>query len=410
MPSRRLFLRASAMTAGVLGTAPGWLLRAAAQGSSKQRILVVIFQRGAADGLNVVAPFFEPRYYQLRPSINVPRPSGITPTTPAPPIAPNVSIDLDGRFALHPSLQPLKPLWDSGQLAIIHAAGSPDASRSHFDAQEFMECGTAGVKREDGWLNRALPVGGTGSPLRAVALGNKMPRTLKGDRGALAMNDLSKFQFGDAATSGILERLYGQSSDAGLKRQGTGLFEAARSLEAIRLQPSTPPQGTQYLGEFGRRLQQVARLIKANVGVEVAFVDMDGWDHHANEVGQLTNMLREFGTSLAAFSRDLGDRMADTVIVTMSEFGRTAAENGNGGTDHGHGGVMMVLGGSVRGGSMYGPWPGLEPEQLFEQRDLAVTTDFRDVLGELVRDHMGQKTDTVFPDYTVGKGLGLLKT
>jgi len=401
MPSRRRFLRTSALTAGVLGTAPGWLLRAAAQGSSNRRILVVIFQRGAADGLNVVAPFFEPRYYQLRPSVNVARPAA----------TPNSSIDLDGRFALHPSLQPLKPLWDSGQLAIVHATGSPDSSRSHFDAQEFMECGTPGVKREDGWLNRALPASSSnGSPMRAIALGTKMPRTLKGERSALAVNDLSKFQFGDAATSGILERLYGQSADAGLKKQGTGIFEAARAIEAIRQQPSAPPAGGQYLGEFGRRLQQVARLIKANVGVEVAFVDMDGWDHHANEMGQLTNMLREFGTSLAAFSRDLGDKMADTAIVTMSEFGRTAAENGNGGTDHGHGSVMMVLGGPVRGGAMYGTWPGLEPEQLFEQRDLAVTTDFRDVLGELVREHLGQKTDLVFPGYTVGKGLGLIKT
>ena len=404
MPSRRRFLRTSALTAGVLGAAPGWLLRAAAQGSSNRRILVVIFQRGAADGLNVVAPFFEPRYYQLRPNVNIARPSASVTT-------PNGSIDLDGRFALHPSLQPLKPLWDSGQLAIVHAAGSPDTSRSHFDAQEFMECGTPGVKREDGWLNRALPLSTTnGSPMRAVALGTKMPRTLKGDRSALAMNDLSKFQFGDPATSGILERLYGQSADVGLKQQGTGIFEAARAIEAIRQQPTTPVAGSQYVGEFGRRLQQVARLIKADVGVEVAFVDMDGWDHHANEVGQMSTMLREFGTSLAAFSRDLGDKLADTVIVTMSEFGRTAAENGNGGTDHGHGGVMMVLGGPVRGGSMYGPWPGLEPEQLFEQRDLAVTTDFRDVLGELVRVHLGQKADLVFPGYTVGKGLGLLKT
>lgn len=403
MPSRRRFLRTSALTAGVLGTAPGWLLRAAAQGSSNRRILVVIFQRGAADGLNVVAPFFEPRYYQLRPSVNIARPSTTTP---------NGSIDLDGRFALHASLQQLKPLWDSGQLAIVHATGSPDTSRSHFDAQEFMECGTPGVKREDGWLNRALPLStSNGSPMRAVALGTKMPRTLKGDRSALALNDVAQFRFGDPATSGILERLYAQSEDPGLRKQGTGIFDAARAMEALRQQPATPAQpGNQYVGEFGRRLQQVARLIKADVGVEVAFVDMDGWDHHANEAAQMSNMLREFGGSLAAFSRDLGDKLADTVIVTMSEFGRTAAENGNGGTDHGHGSVMMVLGGPVKGGAMYGPWPGLEPEQLFEQRDLAVTTDFRDVLGELVRVHLGQKTDLVFPGYTVGKGLGLIKT
>ena len=165
-----------------------------------------------------------------------------------------------------------------------------------------------------------------------------------------------------------------------------------------------------YNGEFGRRLQQLARLIKSDVGVEVAFVDLDGWDHHVNEVGQLGNLLIQFGQGLSAFSRDLGDRMADVVVVTMSEFGRTAAENGNGGTDHGHGGVMMVLGGPVRGGSVYGKWPGLEPEQLFEGRDLAVTTDYRDVLSELVRGHLGQNPDQVFPDYKAGPPLGLLKT
>ena len=180
-------------------------------------------------------------------------------------------------------------------------------------------------------------------------------------------------------------------------------------IEALRQQSYTPANGAQYQGEFGRRLQQVARLIKADVGVEVAFVDIDGWDHHSNEQQQLYPLLNQFGMSLAAFTRDMGDRMADVVLVTMSEFGRTVAENGNAGTDHGHGGVMMLLGGPVRGGSVYGNWPGLEPEQLFENRDLAVTTDFRDVLGELVRDHLGQKTDKVFPGYAGDKALGLLR-
>jgi uncharacterized protein (DUF1501 family) len=418
MPTRRWFLRTSGLTIGAVGAVPAWLMRAAAQGNDRRKILVAVFQRGAADGLNIVAPFFEKRYYQLRPSISVPPPGATTTPSAATPqtgavVLPGINngpIDLDGRFALHPSLQPLKALWDEGQLAIVHAAGSPDSSRSHFDAQEFMECGTAGVKLEDGWLNRALPlVSANASPMRAVALGTQVPRTLRGSRGAVAVDDLAKFQFGNREAATILEHMYATSSDARLKAQGTGTFEVVKMIDSIRQRPYTPSNGAQYLGEFGRRLQQVARLIKANIGVEVAFADMNGWDHHNNEVPQLTTQLREFGMSLAAFARDMGDQMSDIVLVTMSEFGRTAAENGNGGTDHGHGGVMMVLGGPVKGGSMYGTWPGLEPEQLFEKRDLAVTTDFRDVLGELVRGHLGQKPEGVFPGHAPGAPLGLLR-
>jgi uncharacterized protein (DUF1501 family) len=181
-------------------------------------------------------------------------------------------------------------------------------------------------------------------------------------------------------------------------------------IDSIRRENYTPANGAQsYQGEFGRRLLQVARLIKAGIGVEVAFVDLDGWDHHSNQGQQLFSLLNEFGGSLAAFAKDMGDLMADIVVVTMSEFGRTAAENGSGGTDHGHGGVMMVLGGPIRGGTVYGRWPGLEPEQLFEARDLAVTTDFRDVLGEIVRGHLRQKPDQVFPGYTFGPPLGLMR-
>jgi uncharacterized protein (DUF1501 family) len=398
MFTRRSFLRASGMTMGALGAVPSWLLRAAAQGNDKHKILVAIFQRGAADGLNIVVPFFEKRYYQLRPSIAV-----------AEPGKPNGGIDLDGRFALHQSLQPLKPLWDSRQLAIVHATGSPDPTRSHFDAQDYMESGTPGVKSEDGWLNRAMPVNSANSsPVRAIAMGTQVPRTLRGTRGAIAVDDLSKFQVGSQETSDILESLYASAADSQLKARGKGTFDAVRMIESIRKQPYTPANGAQYQGEFGRRLQQVARLIKADVGVEVAFADIGGWDHHNNETGPLTNLLREFGTSLAAFTRDMGDRMADIVLVTMSEFGRTAAENGNAGTDHGHGDVMLVLGGPVRGGSIYGSWPGLEPEQLYERRDLAVTTDFRDVLGELVKGHLGQQVKQVFPSHAPGPSLGLL--
>ena len=402
MLTRRSFLRTSAIVLGAAGTAPAWLLRAAAQGPQGKpgrKILVAIFQRGGVDGLNVVVPFFEPRYYQLRPSIAIPQPG-----------KPNGGLDLDGRFALHPALQPLKSMWDSGQLAIVHSAGSHDPSRSHFDAQDFMECGTQGIKREDGWLNRVLtPVAPDSSPVRAIASGAQLPKTLQGSRGAIAVDSLPRFQVADKATAELLEHLYLASPDAQMKAQGQATFDAVKLIESIRTRPYTPAAGAQYVGEFGQRLQQIARLIKADVGVEVAFADIGGWDHHSNETGQLTNQLRQFGSSLAAFTQDLGDRMEDVVLVTMSEFGRTVAENGNAGTDHGHGNVMMVLGGGVRGGRLYGEWPGVEPEQLFERRDLAVTTDFRDVLGELVSDHLSQKVDQVFPGYAPKTSLGLLR-
>jgi uncharacterized protein (DUF1501 family) len=398
MLTRRSFLRTSAIALGAAGAAPTWLLRTAAQGKSGRKVLVAIFQRGAADGLNVVVPFFEPRYYQVRPSIAIPQPG-----------KPNGGLDLDGRFALHPALQPLKTLWDSRQLAIVHAAGSPDASRSHFDAQDFMECGTPGIKREDGWLNRALPPGAPdSSPVRAIASGTQLPKTLQGSRGAIAVDSLPRFQVADKSTADVLENLYSSSLDTQLKAQGRATFDAIKLIESVRTRPYTPAAGAQYVGEFGQRLQQIARLIKADVGVEVAFADIGGWDHHSNENGQLANQLRQFGSSLATFTQDLGDRMEDVVIVTMSEFGRTVNENGNAGTDHGHGNVMMVMGGGVRGGRICGEWPGLEPEQLFERRDLAVTTDFRDVLGELVSGHLSQKADQVFPGYTPRTSLGLL--
>jgi uncharacterized protein (DUF1501 family) len=203
--------------------------------------------------------------------------------------------------------------------------------------------------------------------------------------------------------------MYATTADAKLMASGKETFDAVKMIESIGRSPYTPANGAQYVGEFGRSLQQVARLIKADVGVEAAFADIGGWDHHSNEAPQLSNLLQQFGASLAAFARDMGDRMEDIVVVTMSEFGRTVKEDGNNGTDHGHGNVMTVLGGPVRGGRIYGRWPGLEPEQLFEQRDLAVTTDFRDVLGELVSGHLGQKIDRVFPGYKPDSPLGLLE-
>jgi uncharacterized protein (DUF1501 family) len=400
MSTRRCFLRSSAIALAGLGAAPSWLVRAAAlpQGEARRKILVSIFQRGAADGLNIVVPFFEKAYYDLRPTIAVARPG-----------AGNGAIDLDGRFGLHPSLQALKPFWDNGELAIIHAAGSPDPTRSHFDAQDFMESGTSGKSSEDGWLNRALPpAGADASPVRAIAMGAQLPRTLRGRRSAVAVNNVEQFQVRNQAASSILESMYAATADATLMASGKETFAAVKMIDSINRAPYTPANGAQYAGEFGRGLQQIARLIKADIGVEAAFADIGGWDHHSNEVPQLAPLLQQFGNSLAAFAQDMGDRMADIALVTMSEFGRTAKEDGNGGTDHGHGNVMMVLGGQIHGGKMYGRWPGLEPEQLYEKRDLAVTTDYRDVLGELVRRHLGQKTDQVFPGYAPGELLGLL--
>jgi uncharacterized protein (DUF1501 family) len=409
-----MFMRGGAMVMAGMGAAPAWLARAAEGAGGKRKILVAIFQRGAADGLNVVVPFAEKRYYELRPTIGIPAPGGQ-----------NSAIDLDGRFALNPALQPLKALWDKQQLAIVEATGSPDPTRSHFDAQDQMESGTPGRTSSDGWLNRALPPAGPEtSPVRAIAVGAQLPRTMRGNRSAIAINDTQQLQAGNQDTASILESMYARSGDQPVARTGNDAFAALKIIRSINQQPNIGPNGAsvgpgggpaagpQYGqgGELGRSLQQIARLIKADVGVEAAFAEIGGWDHHGNENPQLSNLLRQFGSALAAFSQDMGDRMADIVVVTMSEFGRTAQENGNAGTDHGHGDVMMVLGGAVRGGKVYGRWPGLEKEQLFEGRDLAVTTDYRDVLGELVSGHLGQKNlAQVFPGYQPGESLGLLR-
>jgi uncharacterized protein (DUF1501 family) len=400
MITRRYFLRCSGIAIAGIGIVPSWLLRATtltAQVRNKNKILVAIFQRGAADGLNIVAPFFEKTYYDMRPTIAVP-----------PPGKENGGIDLDGRFALHPSLQPLKVLWDRRQLAIIHAAGSPNPTRSHFDAQDFMESGTPGRITEDGWLNRGLPLESVVSPLRAIAIGPQLPRTLRGSQQAVAINNLQQFETKSKEVAGILEGMYAATTDPRLLASGKETFEAVKMIESINRVPYSPANGAQYQGGFGNALQQIARLIKADAGVEAAFADVGGWDHHVNEAPQLANLLREYGASLAAFAQDMGDRMTDIVIVTMSEFGRTAREDGNAGTDHGHGNVMMVLGGPVRGGKVYGRWPGLSREELYEERDLAVTTDFREVLGELVSRHLGRGTDQVFPAYKSGEPLGLI--
>ncbi len=407
MNTRRIFLRNSALAMVGVGAAPVWLTRAlyaADSPSRRKKTLVAIFQRGACDGLNIVVPFGEKRYYELRPTIAVPKPSASSPEDSA--------IDFDGFFGLHPALAPLKPLYDAKHLAIVNPAGSPDPSRSHFDAQDFMESGTPGLKStRDGWMNRALvPERVKSSAVRALALGQSLPRSLRGRNAAIAMNSLVEFRVQDANASNMYESMYVQTRDTLLHGAGKDTFEAVKLLKSIQARPYTPAANAKYPpGRFGESLRQIAQLIKADVGVEVAFADMGGWDHHVNEVGQrasqgaLPNLLREFGGALAAFWHDLEDRMADIAVVTMSEFGRTAHENGNRGTDHGRGNVMFAMGGGVRGGKLYGEWPGLEKEQLYEGRDLDLTTDFRDVLGELVYTHLGNRDlSAVFPGYPGG--------
>jgi uncharacterized protein (DUF1501 family) len=393
-----------------VGSMPMWLSRslyAADSGENRKKILVAIFQRGAVDGLNMVVPFGEQRYYDLRPSIAIPKPDG----------TPNSAVDLDGFFGLHPALAPLKPMFDAKHLAIVDAVGSPDPTRSHFDAQDYMESGTPGLRGADGWLNRALPKeNGPASPLRAVSLGDSLARSLRGQNDAVAVRSLNDFQVHDARDAATFESMYENTLDATLHGTGKETFNAVKIMQSIQKQPYVPANGANYgNGGFGKSLQQIAQLIKANVGVEVAFADIGGWDTHVNEVGgqpangQLANNLTQFGQALAGFYQDLGDRMEDVTLVTMSEFGRTVKENGDRGTDHGHANVMFVLGGDVRGGKIYGEWPGLQEEQLYEGRDLALTTDFRDVLSELVARHLGNSNlRSVFPGYENPKFRGLL--
>ena len=403
MLTRRFFVKGSALVMAGAGAVPSWLGRAAAATQGKRKTLVAIFQRGAADGLNIVAPFGDKRYAELRPTVGVGAPGNQQ--------RPFNGIDLDGFFALHPQMDQLKPLWEKKQLAIVHATGSPDPSRSHFDAQDFMESGTPGAKG-NGWLNRALtPPTSDTSPLRAISMGSQLPRTLWGDRTAIAVADMQQYRMKEE-TASIVESMYETSGDKPLESAGKDAFAAMKMIQSLTADNYAPDNRAQYGGsELGRNLQQVARLIKADAGVEAAFAEIGGWDHHQNEQQQMPNLLRQFSSALAAFCQDMGDRMDDIVLVTMSEFGRTAQENGDNGTDHGHGSMMFVLGGPVQGGKVYTRWPGLEKEQLYEGRDLDVTTDFRAVLSELVSGHLGQKDIAqVFPGYKPGESLGLLRS
>lgn len=403
--SRRLFLRHGVTALMTLGFAPSFVSRIAAASRDRQKLLIVVFQRGAVDGLNMVVPFGDPDYYRARPSIAIDRPGGA-----------DGALDLNGFFGLHPRMAPLKPLWDRGQLAIVHAAGSHDTTRSHFDAQDYMETATPGVKStRDGWLNRYLS--GTGSrepgagsnPLRGIALTKQMPRSLQGGAPALAIGSTEDFTVADMSARASFEDIYAAAQqDKSLRGTAGEAFDAMRTLARKTAGLYAPANGAQYpRSPFGQALQQIARLAKSDVGLEIAFAESTNWDHHVNEgaaTGQIANRLDDFSRGIAALAHDLGDRMADTVILTMSEFGRAVAENGSRGTDHGHGNAMFVIGGTVKGREVYGQWPGLGIERRFEGRDLAVTTDFREVFSEVLTKHLGATRATaakVFPGYTL---------
>jgi uncharacterized protein (DUF1501 family) len=407
--TRRAFMKGGAMA--VVGTAalPSFLTRAAfgADSNGQNKRLVVIFQRGAADGLNIVVPHGERSYYAMRPSIAIQQKD---------------VVDLDGFFGLHPSMQSLKPVWDQGHLAIVHAAGSPDPTRSHFDAQDYMASGTPDVKSTpDGWLNRYLATKGTceecasrgsvrSSPFQAVAMTDQTPRILEGSAPAVAMTSLEAFTVRAGGTSAEqIEALYRTGSSDVVHASGSEMFDAVKMLRAANPQRYQPENGADYpRSQFGQRLREIAQLIKADVGMEIAFADVGGWDTHVNQggaTGQLAARLRDFAASIAAFTTDLGPRLDDVVILTMSEFGRTARQNGTGGTDHGHAGAMFAIGGAVAGRRVHGRWPGLAAEQLYEGRDLALTTDFRAVFGEVLTRHMGAaSTERIFPGFAATSG------
>ncbi len=410
---RRYFLKTGGIglaSFGLMAAAPEFLhqfaaAQTAAKGFGKKKVLVTIFQRGAVDGLNMVVPYGESEYYNLRRNIAIKKPTEN-----------GGAIDLDRYFGLHPSMKPFEQLWKDKRLAIVNAAGSPDNTRSHFDAQDYMESGTPGYKgTKDGWLNRVLQTTSKKeeSPFRAVAMTQSLPRALYGKAPSVAMTNLSDFSIKAGIYSnnmrGGFEGIYEQNSKDTLSETGKETFEAVNFLKQADPAQYKPENGAVYPATaLGRSLQQIAQMIKAGIGLEIAFAEMGGWDTHSNQgnpqnpsQGQLANLLRDFAASIAAFNTDLGKRMDDVVVLTMSEFGRTARENGTRGTDHGHANAMFVLGNSVKGGKVYGDFRGLKSDKLYEGRDLDVTTDFRDVFAEAAYKHLGAKDlGKIFPNYS----------
>ncbi len=423
--TRRFFLKSTGAAAAYMGVAPAAALAGALpipRAVTRGKTLVVVFLRGGADGLNIVVPFGDPHYATLRPSVGLAAPGAGTEYD---------AIDLDGTFALHPGLAPLSDLFASNQAVAAHAVGYANNTRSHFEEQDVWETGVIGnTVNSDGWLNRHLVTSTGHGPVRAVAVGESLPRIMHGDAPAFAIRGIDdlKLPVPDGVdprlVASALEHAYGHTpSGTGgdardLLRDTVGVtLDGIRQIENVARPTDVESPFPQ--GELGRQLEQVSHLIKADVGLEVAQVDFGGWDTHASQgaggAGQFGQLVSQVGAALAAFYQDLGDRAQDVLTVTITDFGRTAAENGSGGTDHGWANCMLLMGGGVSaaraadgGRKVVTNWPGLAPDQLHEGRDLLHTTDFRDVLSELVRVHLGNPNlERVLPGHTC-KPVGLI--
>lgn len=402
MNRRQFLLQSSLFSASSLisiGT-HGWAARSSlAALDPKPRRLIVVFLRGAIDGLSVVVPYREPTYYTDRPRIAIPQPG-----------QPNGALDLDGQFGLHPALAPLLPLWQQKSLAFVHACGSNDGTRSHFDAQDYLESGTPGVKStRDGWMNRLLGVMSDKNPIQAVSVGSTTPRILLGKMAvanlASGRGANNRLQIDKPQVASAFDRLYGNKDAIG-RTYREGRIARAELLKDLEAEMQMANNGATLPNGFPGDAQRLARIMARDPRIQLSFLGVGGWDTHINQgssQGQLARNLEQLGKGLVALQSGLGDVYLQTTIVVMSEFGRTVKENGNGGTDHGHGNVMWLLGDGIRGGKVYGKWAGLEPQQRYQGRDLAITTDFRDVLGTVLTRRLGVgsgKLRQVLPGYT----------
>ena len=371
--------------------------------------LVCIFLRGGADGLNMVVPHGDDEYYAHRPLIGIPRPDDNK-------AGDGRSVDLDGFFGLHPALAPLHAIYAAGDMAFIHATGSPDETRSHFEAMDLMERGATENGDYTGWLARHLATldSGNSSSLRAIGVGDMLPASLTGAVSSTALQSIAEYHLNGrpeqiGQMTSLLQTLYSQNEDmlTAAAQQTFASIEVLGKIDTVGYVAGGRPYQE---NEFGQAMRLIAQLIKADVGVEVACVDVGGWDTHVAQggtVGTMASQLTELAEGLAAFYEDLQAQMGNVTVVVMSEFGRRAQENGGLGTDHGHGSMMMALGGGLNGGQVYARWPGLHAEQLVGPGDLAVTTDYRDVLGEIIQKRLNNPLlPAIFPDYTVNP-LGL---
>ncbi|MEM7553056.1 MAG: DUF1501 domain-containing protein [Cyanobacteria bacterium P01_A01_bin.84] len=407
---RRDFLINSSIFAVSTLTAIGtdnWVARSVTS-KDKPKRLIVIFLRGAVDGLSVVVPYSEPEYYRLRSSIAIPKPG-----------EERGALDLDGKFGLHPALASIMPLWEQKNLAFIHACGSPDSTRSHFDAQYYMETGIPGIKRDtDGWMNRLLSVLSVKSPIQAINFGRTTPRILLGEipvaNLAPGRHALKRLLVDRPRVSTAFDKLYNRDDILSQTyRQGKMARQAL--MQGYEKEMKMANNGAPLPHGFPRNARRLAKLIVKDPRIELAFMGLGGWDTHINQggsKGQLANKLNKLSQGLKVLVDNLGSVYQDTTIIVMSEFGRTVAENGNAGTDHGHGNAMWVLGGNVRGGKVYGEWSGLDKSQLYKGRDLAINTDFRDVLTGVFQEHMGlgdRKLNQILPGYKPKTKIALIR-